>query len=441
MAQGRSSPCSTPASTTTAAISRSRTARGRRSTPGRRRRPGVDEHRSVAPQDHRVRLPLLLRSVPEREGLRESERAERVRQHRHGTHAAGDAVGRHRRTRSSTISRTRIAPGAKLIVQDGGFIGGDFCSQRPGFGCPVNLTPILDQAYKQGARIHSNSWGDRQNTPPPLPTPTANYSQSARDVDAFVYAHPDMLVVFDTGNCGRPPKSPNPPPAMSLAAPGDAKNTLQVGGVRPPGRGDDADLVTTRCSGPTRDGRIKPDVVGPSTVLAGDWDYRLERAQLQRQHPRPGTSWSTPTIAGARGAGAAVLHRWLLSRAARASDRRDHAERRAAQGDDHRRGAAVPWRMTLPVDVPAKPVPSIRAGLRLPRPRRRAVFPRRPRQAARRRRAAANGLASGESATLQSATPSPARRSRPCWCGPIRRASCAASTDSTPELVNDLDLA
>src|SRR5204863_1099628 len=121
--------------------------------------------------------------------------------HGHGTHAAASAVG----DRATPIAHDygdSIAPGAKLIVQDAGYVGGDNCAQRPGIGCPVNLTPILDQAYRQGARIHSNSWGDRQNTPPNQITPTANYSQSSRDVDAFVYAHPDMLVVFDTGNWG-----------------------------------------------------------------------------------------------------------------------------------------------------------------------------------------------------------------------------------------------
>src|SRR5437016_2637647 len=141
----------------------------------------------------------------------------------HGTHAAAAAAG----DRLPAIVHDyadSIAPGAKLVIQDAGYIGGDNCSQRPGIGCPVNLTPILDQAYKQGARIHSNSWGDRQGVAPPANPPTANYSLAARDVDAFVYSHPDMLVVFNTGNSS----SSLPAPASSLSAPGCAKNTLQV---------------------------------------------------------------------------------------------------------------------------------------------------------------------------------------------------------------------
>ncbi|HEX9162201.1 MAG TPA: S8 family serine peptidase, partial [Thermoanaerobaculia bacterium] len=128
----------------------------------------------------------------------------------HGTHAAGSAVG----DKGAPIIHDvgdAIAPGAKLIVQDAGFLATDNCTFRPGIGCPVNITPALDQAYKQGARIHSNSWGDHGS-------PSGGYAQPARDVDAFVYSHPDMLVVFNTGNFS----SAGAPPASSLSSPGSA---------------------------------------------------------------------------------------------------------------------------------------------------------------------------------------------------------------------------
>jgi hypothetical protein len=212
----------------------------------------------------------------------------------HGTLAAAVAAGDKATPLFYDYAADGIAPGAKLIVQDGGYIGVDNCSQRPGFGCPVNLTPILDQAYKQGARIHSNSWGDRQNTSPFLPTPTGNYSAGARDIDAFVYSHPDMLVVFDTGN-----QSTNvPPPASSVPAPGCAKNTMQVGGTRYVGAHPYDDVVTPfSLIGPTRDGRIKPDVVAPSWVLAGDSDGDVTSNRCI-QSQQSGTSWSAPSIAG-----------------------------------------------------------------------------------------------------------------------------------------------
>lgn len=210
----------------------------------------------------------------------------------HGTHAAGAAAG-DRGTPLVHDYADSIAPAAKLVIQDAGFIGGDNCSQRPGIGCPVNMTPILAQAYAQGARIHSNSWGDRQGIPVPFTPPTANYPQSARDIDAFVHANPDMLVIFNTGNFG----GSGTPPASSLSAPGSAKNTLQVGGTRDGVRDDDV-LSPFSLIGPTRDGRIKPDLVGPAFVVAGDVNFDGDPntcdATLQG-----GTSWAAPTIAGA----------------------------------------------------------------------------------------------------------------------------------------------
>lgn len=204
----------------------------------------------------------------------------------HGTHAAAAAVG----DSGAPIAHDYgdgVAPGARLVVQDAGLSTADKCTARPGIGCPINITPALDQAYRQGARIHSNSWGDFQST-------TASYSHAARDVDAFVYSHPDMLVIFNTGNYG----ASTPPPASSLSSPGAAKNTIQVGGTRgSSGLGDDS-VVSGGLVGPARDGRIKPDLVGPAWVIAGDMDFDNNPATCDVT-AQPGTSWSSPTIAGA----------------------------------------------------------------------------------------------------------------------------------------------
>ncbi len=208
----------------------------------------------------------------------------------HGTQTAGVAVG-DRGTPVAHDLDDGIAPAAKMIVQDGGYTGGDACSQRPGFGCPVNLTPILEQAYRQGARIHSNSWGDLQGNW--FQPPTANYSASSRDIDAFVHAHPDMLVVFNTGN------GPRDPRASSVSAPGAAKNTLQVGGSRDDSRITDDDYVSYfSLVGPTRDGRVKPDVIGPAvaSMPAGDYDIRTNNCTTVLE---AGTSYASPAIAGA----------------------------------------------------------------------------------------------------------------------------------------------
>jgi hypothetical protein len=50
--------------------------------------------------------------------------------------------------------------------------------------------------------------------------------------------------------------------------------------------------------GPTRDGRIKPDVAGPSSVVAADLDFDRNPNTCDATE-QGGTSWSSPSIAGA----------------------------------------------------------------------------------------------------------------------------------------------
>jgi len=275
--------------------------------------------------------------------------------HGHGTHQAASSVG----DRATPIVHDygdAIAPGAKLIVQDAGYIGpaGDNCSQRPGIGCPVNITPILEQAYRQGARIHANSWGDRS-------VPLASYSAAARDIDAFVFSHPDMLVIFNTGNLG----SPGTAPPSTLSAPGCAKNTLQVGGTRDANHYADDTISSFTLMGPTRDGRIKPDLVGPAYVLAGD--ARLAaNGQTCSLTFQPGTSWASPTIAGA----AALVRQYFTdgyypSGTPNAADRftPSAALLKATLIAAARR---VPYLMTSNGLVDSKPVPSNEQGFGFP---------------------------------------------------------------------------
>jgi len=105
----------------------------------------------------------------------------------HGTRTAGAAAG----DAFAPIAHDPgdgVAPAAKLIIQDAGYVNGDSCSQFPALGCPItSLAAAFEQAYKQGARIHSNSWGDRQGANRFSVPPTANYSASARDTDAFAF--------------------------------------------------------------------------------------------------------------------------------------------------------------------------------------------------------------------------------------------------------------
>jgi hypothetical protein len=355
---------------------------------------------------------------------------------RHGTLAASVAAGDSHAALVADDPADGIAPGAKLIVQDGGYIGGDDCSQRPGFGCPVNITPILDQAYKQGARIHSNSWGDRQNTPSFLPTPTANYSTAARDVDAFVWSHPDMLVVFDTGNM----LTNTTPPASSLASPGCAKNTLQVGGTRYTSLHGYDDVVTPfSLLGPSRDGRIKPDLVAPSYVSAGedDGDITTRNCNTSQQS---GTSWSAPSVAGA----AALVRQYFTDGfyptgvATQSNAFVPSAALLKAMLIAATRSVPNDWIYNIGL-APAKPAPTYEQGFGFPVLDDALYFPG---DHARVRVAdvpLAQGLAQGETATLHlNVAAGTQLKVALVWTDPagIPR----GVSDPTPELVNDLDL-
>jgi hypothetical protein len=354
---------------------------------------------------------------------------------RHGTLAAAVAAADSHAPLVFDDAADGIAPGAKLIVQDGGFIGGDNCSQRPGFGCPVNLTPILDQAYRQGARIHSNSWGDRQGTPQVLPAPTANYSAGARDVDAFVWSHPDMLLVFDTGNYS----SNSQPPASSLPAPGCAKNTLQVGGTRYVLHGIDDVVSPFSLVGPTRDGRIKPDLVAPAVVFAADSDGDVSSRSCPTSQ-QEGTSWSAPSVAGE----AALVRQYFTDGfyptgvATTANAFVPSAALLKATLIAAARAVPNDWIYNVGL-TPAKAVPSYEQGFGFPVLDDALYFPG---DHARVRVAdlpLVQGLTQGETATLRLnvSTNTPLKVVL-VWTDPA--GTPRGVSDPTPELVNDLDL-
>src|SRR5207344_2534780 len=91
------------------------------------------------------------------------------------------------------------------------------------YGLPDDLGALLDQAYRAGARIHTNSWG---NSSPEL---AGLYSERATVVDEFVWTHPDMLVLFSAGNEGVDKDAGGVIDTDSVGPPGTAKNCLTVG--------------------------------------------------------------------------------------------------------------------------------------------------------------------------------------------------------------------
>jgi Subtilase family len=351
----------------------------------------------------------------------------------HGTHAAGAAAG----DRGAPISHDlhdAIAPAAKLIIQDAGFLpSGDTCAQLPGLRCPLDLTRVFEQAYKQGARIHSNSWGDRQGANAFQNPPRANYPQSARDVDAFVWSHPDSLVLFNTGNLGGGSVSP----PSSLSAPGSAKNTVQVGGTRAKGNDDDT-IASFTLFGPTLDGRIKPDLVGPGRVTAADIDFdnNPNTCDATRQS---GTSWASPTLAGA----AALVRQYFLDGFYPSGTRTaaNAITPSAALMKATLIAAARPalWRREGNVDVPALPAPSREQGWGFPVLDDALFFAGDVRDMKIVDVPLSSGLTAGASNTIRvKVRPGTPFKAVLVWTDPP--GTVRGVSDATPQLVNDLDL-
>ncbi len=202
----------------------------------------------------------------------------------HGSHVAGSAAG-DQGADGEHQGLDGMAPAARLVIQDGGFAIDD-CADLPGLGCPLRpLGPVLQQAYDQGARIHSDSWGDEENT-----APFNRYTERTADVDRFVWQHRDMLVLFAGGNAGLLGDD-------TVGSPATGKNLLGVGAAT---HGDIEPPCPAAFSsrGWTQDGRIKPDLLVPgSGVWSADSDFDIETGNCSYD-PKSGTSMASPTAAG-----------------------------------------------------------------------------------------------------------------------------------------------
>ncbi len=192
-------------------------------------------------------------------------------------------------------------------------------------GLPADLRLLFEQAYDEGARIHSDSWGGGMY---------GAYDHYSEAVDRFTWDHKDFLILMSAGNDGTDEDGDGIVESGSVTPPGTAKNAITVGAaesVRAEGgyqraygslwpasfgaaplKGDlpsdhPDDIAAFSSRGPTRDGRIKPDLVAPgtnilsarSTLLQGPTFGWGPFQESDRYMFNGGTSMATPLVAGA----------------------------------------------------------------------------------------------------------------------------------------------
>ncbi|HEX6291518.1 MAG TPA: S8 family serine peptidase [Herpetosiphonaceae bacterium] len=274
-------------------------------------------------------------------------------QHGHGTHVAGSVAGAGVQSganpaqRQYTGSFAGAAPEARLVIQAFEVLSN---------GAVVGLNPdyyqLFTQSYNDGARLHTNSWGDYTGPATDPQAKFGGYPYGSQRVDQFMWDHPDMTIFFAAGNSGTDGKvgsngfcsggngviDPD-----SLLAPGTAKNVITVGAsenLRLEGGMSDTpwfflhpnwcfgtqpiatDLISNNVNGmaafssrgPTDDGRIKPDLVAPGTNIVSNKSHYPNASPQWGNHETNahyvysgGTSMATPLTAGA----GVLTRQWL----------------------------------------------------------------------------------------------------------------------------------
>ncbi len=171
----------------------------------------------------------------------------------HGTHTAGTAAGD-----NGVNGDTRGMAYMARIAFD----------TIPSFN-ETSFYNTLTQHEGQGARVHTNSWGNDNTT---------NYDGMTRAIDRFSYDYEDNLVTFAVTN------------QSLLKNPENAKNVLAVGASR------DTPSQHNHCSGgrgPTSDGRRKPEVYAPGCSTRS-----ASASTSCSTTTATGTSMASPAIAG-----------------------------------------------------------------------------------------------------------------------------------------------
>lgn len=213
----------------------------------------------------------------------------------HGTHTAGTVLGNGAwRANDSNISVpgqfAGMAPDALLLVQDWSGTGASSDDARMARDNAIYGAVISSNSWSSGGSYDSNARAYDRYTRDSWPDTPSNTSS---------YGEQPVLYFFSAGNAGA---------ARSIGSPAHAKNVIAVGSTGDNFAGVSWDEISGFSSrGPSDDGRIKPELVAPGSVVRsatsvqGGWIYGNSMGTSYGS--LSGTSMSCPGAAGS----AAVL--------------------------------------------------------------------------------------------------------------------------------------
>lgn len=137
---------------------------------------------------------------------------------------------------------------------------------------PNDITEFFKAAYGDGAKVHSDSWGNDNG----------RYDAWSIEVDQFTWNNTDFLITIAIANRG--------PSKNTISSPESAKDCVAVGAGAKDTTGD-VDDYSAR--GPAEDGRLRPLIIAPSHEVAAS-----AGSTNQYGNAGSGTSFATPSTAG-----------------------------------------------------------------------------------------------------------------------------------------------